>query len=188
MSGYANGGDAHWNQTSTNTASWLGDGTRSSAALTGGGIAVIVLTMLAFFLLVFAVFYCRRLRARRDIDMQNKARESSSNLPLAMTAAAAARTTRPPGGGGEEEGREGESIELKEAAAAPSKSAAGGGGSGSATNHPHQPDVQIPPRAFDAGWERKPALWHYIHWRDPYNNPVRKVKPLGRADENPFRT
>ncbi|KAK0633599.1 hypothetical protein B0T14DRAFT_75007 [Immersiella caudata] len=168
MAGYANGGDADWNKTSTNTGNRLGNG-ENEYVLNGPEIAVIVVTISLFVIAMFLLFYCRSLQMRRKIDIKNQTRE--------MKAAQATAAT------------EGEAIELKEGcnsvgneAPADSKRAdseCGFFAADAMSDRANRIDLE-------SGQIEKRPLWYYIHWKDRCNNPKPIVRPRPEPEDNQF--
>ncbi|KAK3695481.1 hypothetical protein B0T22DRAFT_438470 [Podospora appendiculata] len=150
MGGYGDG-DAAWNQTSINTIDRLG-GDDGPFAMTPAQIVLIVATIAVFLLALFLVFYFRTLKMRRKIDMANKHRETTS---ANASAGAALR---------------GDAIELQSEFSLAMNAACLGSGCGDA-------DKVASPGALESGRERKPRLWHYVRWRDPYDTPMPRIKP-----------
>ncbi|KAK3331022.1 hypothetical protein B0H66DRAFT_528357 [Apodospora peruviana] len=163
MGGYASGGDANYNTTSTNQSSRLG-GNDGPHLTTPAEIAVIVATLVIFIVALLLVLYCRKLQARRDLDLENKARVMLSTTP-----------TTPPAAGTE-------SIELKDgfgptAEAPPSIIMGHHTTTPSIESRPltlNIPSTKAPPEKQEAD---KQPLWRYIHWKDPYNTPLPRVQP-----------
>jgi hypothetical protein len=159
MAGYANGGDADWNKTSTNTGARLGNGD-GEYTLNGPEIAVIVVTISMFVVAMFLLFYCRSLQMRRKIDIKNQVRERKA----AQTAAATER----------------EAIELKEGSSSvtnetpadskPSGSECGFFAVDAMSDRANRIDLE-------SGRIEKRPLWYYVHWKDPCNNPKPMVRP-----------
>jgi len=72
MSGYPNSGD---NSPHSNTAQDNLGGSGDITHITEAEIAVIVVTVVGLAAALVAVFYCRILRTRREMDMENKAKQ-----------------------------------------------------------------------------------------------------------------
>jgi len=175
MTGYANGGDADWDQSSTHASSWLNEG--STSHLTGGEIAAIVIIFVLLLALTLSIFYLRTLRARRDIDMANKkALRMARVIPcqlrtLSVTSSAGSSVTRP------------DTTELRPKGQTQSHSSTAAPNADEITPIPASTAqvasiLRLPPRAvlisprrLEAGnydTDRAP-LWHYVRWRDPFN-------------------
>ncbi|KAK0723890.1 hypothetical protein B0T21DRAFT_293751, partial [Apiosordaria backusii] len=154
MAGYVGsvGGDhGDLNQSSTAIQNKLG-GSGNIVNITAAEIAVIVITVTLVFLALVGVFYCRVLQARRDIDMENMAKERGFT-----------HTT-------------GDAIELEH-----NKRASGSScNTVSINNTPESGEPSSSkgktPAVLESGQEPKPPLRHYIHWKNPYEMPKAKTK------------
>ncbi|KAK3393048.1 hypothetical protein B0H63DRAFT_7998 [Podospora didyma] len=176
MGGYANSADLAWNSSSSNVNSRLGgSSSESSQMMTPIQVAVIMSAVGTFVGIIVMVFYCRTLQVRRNKDMKNREREKEEQERHQEEGEVG-------GGGGDTTGTE--SIELKEC---PSTTAMG-----STTDH-HSSDTKplatsetmmmtttsaAPDLEGGRGKAAKPPpIWKYIHWKDPYPNPVEPARP-----------
>ncbi|KAK4177042.1 hypothetical protein QBC36DRAFT_372677 [Triangularia setosa] len=154
MTGYVGsvGGDhGDFNQSSNAIQNKLG-GSGNIVNITAAEIAVIVITVALVFMALVGVFYCRVLQARRDIDMENKAKETTLTH---MT---------------------GDAMELAHAKRASDSSCNTVSIKG--TTEPAEPSSSKikTPAVMESSQEPRPPLRHYIHWKNPYQTPPAKSK------------
>lgn len=156
MGGYANGGDADANATSTDPQSRLG-GDGGPYVLTAAEISVIVVTITSFITALLMVFYYQKLQARRNIDMMNQA-SLIARQPL---------TT--PGG---------EFIELKDGCSSSTAAT-------SAPVTPltiidnrttTRDNIQRISTITTNSLSPRLPLWKYIHWKNPNNTILPRVE------------
>ncbi|KAK4209873.1 hypothetical protein QBC37DRAFT_44510 [Rhypophila decipiens] len=113
MGGYANGGDAE-NSTSTDPQHRLG-GDEGPYVLNPVEIIAIAVTITSFLLVLFLIFYYRKLQARRKLDMMTKAAAALENGTHPSSRKNSATPAAPGTSGGSTAGGA-ESIELKDGA------------------------------------------------------------------------
>ncbi|KAK4189234.1 hypothetical protein QBC35DRAFT_450533 [Podospora australis] len=146
MAGYANGADDAEYVDSPNSPGNRSGGSGSILRITDSEIAVIVLTVVVLFTTLVSVFYCRTLRARRDIDIENKARERAERLG----------TSR------------GDYIELGNRKRVSGSSTVSLGIESSKPGEVGGRKDTVTPGELESSQQQKPSLRYYIHWKNPY--------------------
>lgn len=150
------GGDhADFNQSSNAIQDKLG-GTGNIVNITAAEIAVIVITVTLVLLALVGVFYCRILQARRDLDIENKAKERAAG-PALGDAIELVRTKRASGSSCDTV-----SIKNRDEIGEPSSSKG------------------KTPAAMESNQEPKLPLRHYIHWKNPDPNGQTKQQEEGK--------
>ncbi|KAK4164195.1 hypothetical protein QBC43DRAFT_262749 [Cladorrhinum sp. PSN259] len=157
MAALYNGGDDHY------SANGAVGGSGNISNITEAEIAVIVITVVGVVAALVLVFYCRILRARRDMDMENKARQERmqdmdrANQPQEL----------------------GDAMELggqkRPVSGATCDTVLGG------NNAKSDESESSHRQRFESDKPRKPPLRHYIHWK----NPQRETFSQGGPNRDP---
>jgi hypothetical protein len=152
MGGYANGGDAIANQTSLHPATRLG-GSNGPYSLTTGEISMIAFTITLFAGLLIGLFCSRKLKIRRRIDMEYKARQQEDGAGDGTIDATKGL-------------KGGDDVELQDRRATGVHTAAQPSSSDSSrvTNTGGGRSLA---EVLDSGKMSKPPLWNYIIWTNP---------------------
>ncbi|KAK4660499.1 hypothetical protein QC762_119470 [Podospora pseudocomata] len=155
------GGDhADFNQSSNAIQDKLG-GTGNIVNITAAEIAVIVITVTLVLLALVGVFYCRILQARRDLDIENKAKERAAG-PALGDAIELVHTKRASGSSCDTI-----SIKNRDEIGEPSSSKG------------------KTPAAMESNQEPKLPLRHYIHWKNPDPKGQTKQQEEGSCSSHP---
>ncbi|KAK0668600.1 hypothetical protein QBC41DRAFT_321622 [Cercophora samala] len=163
MAGYIGtvGGDhADFNQSSNAIQDKLG-GTGNIVNITAAEIAVIVVTVTLVLLALVGVFYCRILQTRRDLDIENKAKERASSHTVGDSIELA-HTKRVSGSSCDTV-----SIKNRDEDGEPSSS------------------KDKTPAALESNQQPKPPLRHYIHWKNPNPKAQTKQHEDGSSSSHP---